>query len=170
MKIRIETIDKILALCYAVIDAVMNATMCPFSDGTDEERTICQQSRLGGLIVAFKSMGIGPPKTSSSQVRCSVSDLKDTWKLSQHFTLIRVSDPSSRQGIDADNPTFTFLSSTKTDVNSRLITYYGRPSRQTHNLCLLKTNMLNSIQNIINSMPSPVQASHLRHIEEQAAK
>lgn len=171
MKIRIEAIDKILALCYAEIDTVMNGTMCPFSEGTDEERTVCQQFRLGSLIFAFKSMEIWPPKTSSAQVRCSVSDLRDTWKSSQHFTLIRVSDSPSRQGIDAaDNPTFTFLSSARTDEHSRPNTYYGRYPRQWHNSCLLKTAMLNSIQDIIDSMPSPVQEAHLRHIEEQAAK
>jgi hypothetical protein len=157
MKIRIEAIDKILAVCYGELDTVMNHTKCPVSSGTDAERKVCQQLKLGGLIYGFRSMGIWPPKISSSEVRCSISDLVDNWTGSEHFTLVRSSASPSEWSNKATKPAFTFSSSTKTPKGS-------------HAPCQSRTDIQNAIMNIMNYMPSPVQESHLLHLEKQAAK
>ena len=159
MKVRTETIDKILAACYGAMDLLMSDTKCPLFFREDEERVACQQMRLGGLFYVLKNMGIWPPKVSSSEVRCSVSDLIKAWTLGEQFALVHVPKYAFGQSLAATKPAFSFVSSA---------TAAGIPGHNVHESCSLKQRVQNALNNIAMSIPSPVQESHLRHMKERS--
>lgn len=78
LKIRKESIDALLKICYATIDKVEQGGICQAPNSRMQEE--CYVLTLGSLVHRFKSLNMWNPRRTSSDVYQSIQSFHDTLK------------------------------------------------------------------------------------------
>lgn len=140
LKIRAETIDRLLSVCYAYIDQVEQEETCKAIGS--KMRDQCHYLTLGSLIHGFRALEIWKIRKTALDIRQSIENFYNTVKDIKTSTL-------------HEFPVTTDIHGQQTTITTRTVD---------HGVCNPTSKLVADLEKVYRAVPMPVQDLQLERI------